>query len=601
MHKVWLLAWTALLAISLAFVACGDGSDSDGPTATFNLSPLPSPVEFRQTPERVALEDPAFEPLSGARAFFGRLGGAVYQIEIPDDWNGRLVLYMHGYGEIGPEAGVSAPDFRRYLIGQGIAWGASSFSSTMNIPGRAADETAALWDFFARKYGRPSFTYITGESMGGAATHIAAERYPDRFDGALGFCGAAGLTPGLEGGADFFAAAAFVAGVTQEEFENRIDLGKLIRERILPALDDQVDHDRFESIMIDLTGGPRAFDREGFHLEEEINWHRSEQAVTVGLSDNDDRTYELGPLSDVASDAFNDGVIRLTANEGVLSSFTYGNDITGDLQMPVLTLHTTGDGQVPIEQARLLRRLVDEAGKTDLLVQRVFRDLNHCGFSIAEWEASLEDLMAWVENGVKPEGEDLLVEDLRTLGGRFEITPREGTAAADAVAGASARAVVRGKLTLDGEPFDARWLGAIVRRGGLVTPCQVTLPPVEDGRYEISVFADAESSGCGAPGGEILLWTFTRGKKLFSQEPVAWPGDVGTASFDTSFSVSRPEGDALRTTDFNGAVYNESGESLPARHSYRSVHRWRTVRRRVAAAGRELHRLHPGCRRARLG
>ena len=42
--------------------------------------PIPSPVAFRQEPEGVALGDPAFEALPGARADFGRLGGVVYQI-----------------------------------------------------------------------------------------------------------------------------------------------------------------------------------------------------------------------------------------------------------------------------------------------------------------------------------------------------------------------------------------------------------------------------------------------------------------------------------------------------------------------------------------
>ena len=69
---------------------------------------------------RVTLGDPAFEALPGAKADFGRLGGAVYQVEMPDKWNGRLVLFMHGYGELGPETSATAPDFRRYLIGQGL-------------------------------------------------------------------------------------------------------------------------------------------------------------------------------------------------------------------------------------------------------------------------------------------------------------------------------------------------------------------------------------------------------------------------------------------------------------------------------------------------
>ena len=117
---------------------------------------LPPPVQVRPEPQGVSLDDPSFEPLAGARADFGRFGGSVYQIEVPARWNGRLVLFMHGFGEFAPYAGVSPPAIRRYLIGQGFAWGASSFSSTSLIPGRAADETAAVWDLFARRYGRPA-------------------------------------------------------------------------------------------------------------------------------------------------------------------------------------------------------------------------------------------------------------------------------------------------------------------------------------------------------------------------------------------------------------------------------------------------------------
>ena len=51
--------------------------------------------------------------------------------------------------------------------------------------------------------------------MGGMAAHIAAERYANRFDGALALCGSAGQTPAVSADADFFVAAAYAAGVTQ--------------------------------------------------------------------------------------------------------------------------------------------------------------------------------------------------------------------------------------------------------------------------------------------------------------------------------------------------------------------------------------------------
>jgi hypothetical protein len=525
--------------------------------------PLPPPVAYRAEPEGVGLGDPAFEPLPGAQVDFGRLGGAVYQIEVPDEWNGRLVLHMHGYEEYSAEATVAPPDLRAYLILHGYAWGASSFSSTGWIAGRSADETAALWDHFTRKYGRPCWTYVTGISMGGAASHIAAERYPDRFDGSLALCGSAGFEEGAKSAADYFAAGAYVAGLTQEEFDAAPTPTGLVATRITPALEDPEAHQRFEDIMLDLTGGPRAFDREGFHLEETTNWRRAALQVVVGLATNADTTYRLGPLSSVPSDEFNREAVRLPTDTELLRQFSKGNGTTGALEMPLLSLYTTGDGQVPIEQARVLRRRVEDAARGDLLVQRVFRDPSHCGFSTEEQERSFEALVGWVEGGVKPEGHDVLVDDLRTLDGRFERSPRAGTPEADAVPGAADRAVLQGALVLDGAPFDAPFLGAIVRRDGLVTPCQYTLPPVDDGRYEIVVLAEAEASGCGAPGAEILLWTFAEGRRLFSREAAPWPGNGAAASFDASFSSSAPEGDAPATSDFLGEIFRRSGERLP--------------------------------------
>lgn len=551
----------SLFTIALLLGACGDSSSA--PHASPTPRPIPSPVAIRPEPDGITLPDPAFEPLRGARADYGRLGGTVYQVEIPDDWNGRLVLFMHGFEDLRPEAGVGAPDMRRYLIGHGYAWGASSFSSTSLIPGRAADETAALWDFFAQKYGRPTRSYVTGFSMGGAASHIAAERYGDRFDGSLALCGSTGNETGAKQGADYFAAGAYVAGVKQAEFDAATDVGKLIGERILPVLQDPAAHERFESIMLDLTGGPRAFDRDGFRVTEETNWRRTGLLVASRLGSNADRMYQLGPLSTIASGDFNRDAVRLQTNDDLLRRFTEGNETTGELQIPLLTLHSTGDGQVPIGQARLLRQRIEAAGKGNLLVQRVLADASHCGFNTAEIEAGFEALVGWVEDGRKPEGDDVLA-DLRSLGTRFTLLPR-GESQANAVPGASDRVVIRGKLTLDGVAFDANYLGAVVRREGLVTPCNDGLPPVIDGQYEIAVFADAGSTGCGVEGAEVVLWTFVEDAKgyLYSRESFVWPPGQKTANFDASFATSVPDGAMTPLSQFSGEVYTRDGNRLP--------------------------------------
>jgi pimeloyl-ACP methyl ester carboxylesterase len=545
-------------AVAAAFLLATFGGTAAGASRS-----LPPPVNVRPEPEGITLGDPAFDPLPGARADFGRLGGAVYQLEMPEHWNHRLVLFMHGFEEFGSEANVTPPDIRAYLIGHGYAWGASSFSSTSQIPGRSADETAALWDFFASKYGRPTRTYVTGLSMGGAATHIAAERYADRFDGALALCGSAGQTPGLENLADFAASAAYVTGITQAEVDASPDIGALLRDRVVPALQDPALHKQWEDIELDLTGGPRPFGREGFRVEEETNWRRAELAATAQLLLNRDTKYRLGPLSNVASDEFNRDVVRFPVDQDALHSFAEGQEITGKLAMPMLSLHTTGDGQVPIAQAQILQRRVDAAGTQNLLVQRVIRDAGHCGFRSTEMEAGLEALVRWVEHDVKPDGTNVLVRDLRTLNRTFELAPRE--LAPGEVPGVSDRTVVRGHLTLDGAPFDSKYLGADVVRNGLMTHCQTSLPPVDDGRYKVTVMADAEAPGCGAPGARIVLWTFANDKILFSPTALAWPGNGHTISFDANFSASTPDGAAPVTSSFVGEVFDRHGRQLPGR------------------------------------
>ncbi|MGZ4689948.1 MAG: hypothetical protein ACXVKA_02985 [Acidimicrobiia bacterium] len=545
-----------VLTVSLALIAvCTD------PVGAAPDRPLPTPVQVRPEPQGITLADPAFTPLPDAHATFGRLGGSVYEIEVPDHWNRKLVLYMHGFGEFATEASATPPDLRHYLITHGYAWGSSSFSSTSFIPGRAADETAALWDHFARTYGRPARTYVIGLSMGGLATHIAAERYGNRYDGAFALCGAAGGTAASKISTDVFVAGAFAAGVDQAEFDAAPDIGRLIQDRIVPALRDPKRHAIFEKIAVDLSGGPRPFGRQGFHFEEETNWRRAGWLLAAHLAPNRSTTYRLGSDNPVSSRAFNRGAVRLTTNDELLRSYLDGTETTGKLQMPLLTMHTTGDGQVPIEQARMLARRVDAAGKQNLLVQRVFRDPGHCGFSTEEVEAGFQALVGWVEQGRKPAGNNVLTEDLAELDHPFELSVRPGTPQADRVPGARRRVVVHGRLTVDGRPFDARWVGAVVSRDGLVTPCQYTLPSVNRGRYTITVLASSDSTGCGAPGAKVLLWTFSGETQLWSVDELTWPR-TRRVRFDASFSSTAPAGASVPTTEFSGEVFRSNGRRV---------------------------------------
>jgi pimeloyl-ACP methyl ester carboxylesterase len=532
-------------------------SDSSRPSTTRERRPLPKPVTVVSEPQGIGLADPAFTALPGAQAEYGRLGGSVYQVEMPDDWNGRLVLWMHGWEEFDSEASVSAPDLRAYLIARGDAWAASSYSTTGWSPRTNVDETAALWDRVARQYGRPSFTYVIGLSLGGAAGHIAAEVYPDRFDGVLALSGSAGATPGLRDSAAQFVAAAYLAGVTQAEYDATRDVNTLIEQRIRPALTDPELHDQFVELAVELSGGPRPFGREGFRIEEDTFWSRTALSVGAGVVPPHDQPYELGPTSSVSSADFNRDAIRLRTDPELLRAFTDRNEITGDLAVPLITMHTTGDGQVPISQALIVRQRAEASHRGGLLVQRVIRDPGHVGFNVLEWRAGFEALTGWVEHGTKPRGNDVMTGDFTHLRNTFEHLPRDGTPEALAVPGTEDTAVVRVRILVDGAPAESRFMGAYVTRDGLSSPCGLSS---ERGRiHMVSVAAHRTIDGCGAAGTKVLFWIAGDSGRLFAIEELPWPGGGTTVDYTARFSTADPNGVSTPTTGFVGEVIGPDG------------------------------------------
>jgi hypothetical protein len=124
------------------------------------------------------------------------------------------------------------------------------------------------------------------------------------------------------------------------------------------------------------------------------------------------------------------------------------------------------------------------------------------------------------------------------------------------------RVVVSGDALVDGAPFDSPSMGAVVLRTGLVTACQDILPRVANGRYTITVLADTESSGCGAPGAQIVLWTFANNRILYSTNALAWPGNGGTTTFAPRYSTSAPNGPVPPLAQFEGNVLGARGEHL---------------------------------------
>jgi hypothetical protein len=123
---------------------------------------------------------------------------------------------------------------------------------------------------------------------------------------------------------------------------------------------------------------------------------------------------------------------------------------------------------------------------------------------------------------------------------------------------------LRGALTLDGRPLEAEFLGARVLSDGLTGACQLEIPRVTQGGYEIDVASDAQVRGCGQPGADVLLWTFVADRYLFSTETAPWSDESSVVAFDGEFSSEAPDGASEPVTEFKGHLFAADGSALPA-------------------------------------
>ena len=167
----------------------------------------------------------ALAPLPGfadTQRFTGVHQGASYQIEVPQNWNGMLVMYAHGYRGTGSDLTVGPPTaLRPWLLANGYAWAASSYSKNYYDVRAGVEDTNALALAFSDITGatEPEKIYITGHSMGGhvAAAAVEAETLatannPVRYAGSVPMCGVTGDTYEFDYLSNFTFAAQHLAG-----------------------------------------------------------------------------------------------------------------------------------------------------------------------------------------------------------------------------------------------------------------------------------------------------------------------------------------------------------------------------------------------------
>lgn len=376
-----------------------------------------------------------FEALPGATAYWGVHTGAGYRIEVPDNWNGNLVIWAHGYIGTGLELTVEEHPLRPLLITYGYAWAASSYSRNDYDVSTGVQDSHALTKRFNGIVGKPDRVYMSGASMGGHITAVAIEQYPKTYDGALAICGSLadfeqldylmdfnvaaqqlglgvstfpvepisylfGLVPIIKGNLEAFTDSwPFVLNSAGENLKN---LTELRTGGIRPNYDNAWLFWNFPAAL----GGPGDF---LFELGTLGNTLVRSPGVAV---DNHDVVYQFDDDPNLSPDeaAFNDLVFRQTAdpqarNKNGLAQLPV---TTGDIRVPFVTVHNLGDLFVPVLNEIEYARRVAARGNADLLVQRAVRGVGHCDITAMEFSTAFVDLINWVEAGVKPKGDDWL-------------------------------------------------------------------------------------------------------------------------------------------------------------------------------------------------
>ncbi|MFJ9541439.1 alpha/beta hydrolase family protein [Streptomyces sp. NPDC101225] len=374
--------------------------------------------------------------------------GATYVMDKPDSWNGTVLLYSHGYNPAGlPNPARNAPDdaTKSLLLEEGYALIGSSYASNGWAVSEAVPDQLATLDAFTSRFGAARRTIAWGTSYGGLVTSMIAERHPERISGSLSMCGLLQggvanwnntldpvfalrtlLAPdsdipltGLAGQAAAAAAADALASAVTEAQQTasgraRIALAAALQDipgwndpsqtRPGPTDWDTQQTNQYQALMLQVGFPAFSWRQEAeSRVGGNMSWntgvdyaamvHRSplykevgELYRKAGLSLRRDLT-TLNRAPRVAADS--EAVERM----GLTSSFT------GRLTKPQLTVHTTGDGLIPVSAESAYRRAVTAAGAAPLLRQAFVENAGHCTFSSAEQAAALDALETRITTG----------------------------------------------------------------------------------------------------------------------------------------------------------------------------------------------------------
>jgi pimeloyl-ACP methyl ester carboxylesterase len=364
-----------------------------------------------------------------AGRYEGVLGGAPYLINVPPEWNGGLVLFAHGYqGEGSGKGMVHDEPLGAHLTERGYAWAASGYRAWGYRPDWFLLDLLALKAHFINRFGQPRWTIIHGQSMGGHVSISSLELHPDAYQGALIECGVIDGVGLVDWYRAYTAAAEYFSGLPLYDTP-RPEFDKLVYSQWLPLMGEPGHYTepgrRFDSVVKYLAGGDVPLRLDGLKERYVQNLNPRDPGPGRSLefarhADTRHIVYDIDPGLGVDAATLNRDIRRVVPEPGARS---YDDnpvfaELTGKIRAPVMSLHETADFRVPFRLEQDYRRRAEKAGTSHLLVQRAVRWPGHCGIDNAVRAPAFDDLVAWIEHGAVPAGDDVL-GDVSQLGLRW--------------------------------------------------------------------------------------------------------------------------------------------------------------------------------------
>jgi len=356
--------------------------------------------------------------------------GATYEIQCPAGaWNGTLYLYSHGYvvpGAANPAADAGDPVTAGWMLAHGYALAGSSYATTGWAIEQALPDQINTLNTFDQTYGQPKTTVAWGHSLGGIITAGLIQDYPSRFDAALPMCGVlsggvATWNTALDAAFAFEqlvditnptanldnAEAALTAAQATPQGRARIALAAALADTPgwftplspEPSATDYAAQEQNQYLWDSEVTFPFIF---AFRADLEAkaggnpSWNTgvnyfAQLAKSTGTAEVK-ALYQAAGLSLGHDVQTLNASKRISADPKAVAWLARNISFDGDISVPVLTMHTTGDGLVVPENEQAYKAVVDRAGNGALLRQIFVDRAGHCAFTPAETITAVQTL-----------------------------------------------------------------------------------------------------------------------------------------------------------------------------------------------------------------